>query len=104
APTREDASRPFALVGEGNMAKHGKRYHNNLKKVEAQKKYTLDEAVGILKQFTPGKFDETVDLAMRLGVDPKHADQQVRGAVVMPKGIGKTVRVVVFAKGEKEKE
>jgi len=83
---------------------HGKRYRNNLKKVDHLKYYPLEEAVQILKSFASAKFDETVELAVRLGVDPKHAEQQVRGAVVLPHGIGKQVRVVVFAKGEKAKE
>ncbi len=64
----------------------------------------VEEAIGILEKLPRAKFDETVDLSLRLGVDPKHADQMVRGAVVLPHGIGKTVRVVVFAKGEKDRE
>ncbi len=80
---------------------HGKRYRSNAKKVEVTKKYNVDEAVNLLKSMAAAKFDETVDLALNLGVDPKHADQQVRGAVVLPNGIGKQVRVLVFAKGEK---
>lgn len=71
---------------------------------DREKTYTIEEAVGILQRLPPAKFDETVDLSLRLGVDPKHADQMVRGAVVLPHGIGKTVRVAVFAKGEKERE
>ncbi len=80
----------------------------NRKKAEAAfdrtKKFTVDEAVGIVKKAKFGKFDETVDLAVRLGVNPKHADQMVRGAIVLPHGTGQSVRVLVFAKGEKEKE
>jgi large subunit ribosomal protein L1 len=68
------------------------------------KPYSVEEAVEILKKLPGAKFDETVNLSLRLGVDPKHADQMVRGAVVLPHGIGKTVRVAVFAKGEKERE
>src|SRR5271155_4974710 len=68
------------------------------------KKLTVDEAVGLVKKVKTAKFDETVDLAVRLGVNPKHADQMVRGAIVLPHGTGKTVRVLVFAKGEKERE
>jgi len=72
--------------------------------VDRTRKYTLQEACALVKQAAPGKFDETVDLAVRLGVNPRHADQMVRGAVVMPHGTGQTVRVLVFAKGEKAKE
>ena len=69
-----------------------------------EKTHGVEEAIGILEKLPRAKFDETVDLSLRLGVDPKHADQMVRGAVVLPHGIGKTVRVVVFAKGEKDRE
>src|SRR5690242_8948874 len=68
------------------------------------KDYSVEEALGILKKLPNAKFDESVDMSLRLGVDPKHADQMVRGAIVLPHGIGKTVRVAVFAKGEKERE
>ena len=71
---------------------------------DRSKKYTVDEAVGLVKKAKFAKFDETVDLAVRLGVNPKHADQMVRGAIVLPHGTGQTVRVLVFAKGEKERE
>src|SRR5262244_2412857 len=71
---------------------------------DAEKPYPVDEALGIVKKLPGAKFDESVDMSLRLGVDPKHADQMVRGAVVMPHGIGKTVRVAVFAKGDKERE
>src|SRR5512143_2564601 len=71
---------------------------------DKSKEYPVEEALGILKKLPGAKFDETVDLSLRLGVDPKHADQMVRGAIVLPHGIGKAVRVAVFAKGEKEKE
>jgi large subunit ribosomal protein L1 len=81
-----------------------KRYDASAAKVKADKPYSLDEAIGVLKAMPGAKFDESVDLSFRLGVDPKHADQMVRGAVVLPHGIGKTVRVAVFAKGEKERE
>jgi large subunit ribosomal protein L1 len=81
-----------------------KRYDASVSKVKADKAYSLDEAIGVLKQMPGAKFDESVDLSFRLGVDPKHADQMVRGAVVLPHGIGKAVRVAVFAKGEKERE
>jgi len=72
--------------------------------LEPARKYTVDEAVAIVKKAKFAKFDETVDLAVRLGVNPKHADQMVRGALVLPHGTGQTVRVLVFAKGEKERE
>jgi large subunit ribosomal protein L1 len=68
------------------------------------REHTVEEAVAVVKQMPAAKFDETVDLSLRLGVDPKHADQMVRGAIVLPHGIGKAVRVAVFAKGEKERE
>src|SRR6266581_1107247 len=82
----------------------GKRYAAAAAKLEPGRQYSLEEAVEILKAMPAAKFDQSVDLSFRLGVDPKHADQMVRGAVVMPHGIGKTVRVAVFAKGEKERE
>jgi large subunit ribosomal protein L1 len=72
--------------------------------IDRAKPYSVDEAMDIVKKAPAAKFDETVDLSIRLGVDPKHADQMVRGAIVLPHGIGKTVRVAVFAKGEKERE
>src|SRR5438105_5903493 len=86
------------------MARHGKLYRNARTKVDPQKKYSLDEALGLLQGSTYAKFDETVDLAVRLGVNPKYPDQMVRGAIVLPHGTGQTVRVAVFAKGEKAKE
>ena len=82
----------------------GKRYAAAAARLEPGRQYSLGEAVEILKAMPAAKFDESVDLSFRLGVDPKHADQMVRGAVVLPHGIGKTVRVAVFAKGEKERE
>ncbi len=86
------------------MAMSGKRHLKNQEKVEALKKYSIDDAIELLESMERPKFDETVDLVVNLGVDPKHADQMVRGAVVLPQGLGKDVRVIVFAKGEKEKE
>jgi large subunit ribosomal protein L1 len=83
---------------------HGKKYLNSLKKVDASKKYTVNEAFGLIPEVSFAKFDETVDVCFNLGVDPKHADQMVRGAVVLPHGIGKTVRVAVLAKGDKARE
>jgi large subunit ribosomal protein L1 len=81
-----------------------KRYDASAGKIEPERHYSLDEAIGVLKSMPAAKFDESVDLSFRLGVDPKHADQMVRGAVVLPHGIGKTVRVAVFAKGDKDRE
>ena len=86
------------------MAKKGKKYQDAAKLVDASKLYQVGEAIDLLKQFKVAKFDETVELHVRLGVNPKYADQQVRGAVVLPNGIGKTKRVLVFAKGEKVSE
>src|SRR3989442_15251275 len=80
-----------------------KRYDAAAAKIAPGKQSSLDEAVAIIKSMPPTKFDQSVDLSFRLGVDPKHADQMVRGAVVLPHGIGKAVRVVVFAKGDKER-
>jgi len=85
------------------MAKHGKNYRNGVAKVEPRP-YRLREALETLKSAAYAKFDETVEVAMRLGVDPRHADQMVRGTVVLPHGTGKTMRVLVFAAGEKIKE
>jgi len=86
------------------MPKHGKKYAEALKLIEKNKLYDPEEAVEFVKQTASAKFAETVAVAVRLGVDPKHADQQVRGAVVLPHGTGKTKRVLVFATGEKAKE
>lgn len=86
------------------MARHGKRTRNARAKVDSTKKYELDEAMGLVKECASAKFDEAVDIALRLGVNPRHADQMVRGACVLPHGTGKTVRVLVFAKGEKVQE
>ncbi len=86
------------------MAKSGKNYLANRAKIDSEKKYPLTEAVELLKSLASKKFDESVDVAVRLGVDPRHADQMVRGAVVLPHGTGKSARVIVFAKGEKEIE
>ena len=72
--------------------------------VDSEKRYSLEEAMGLVKKTARAKFDETVDLAVNLGVDPKQADQMVRGTVVLPHGTGKQVRILVFAKGEKDKE
>ncbi len=81
-----------------------KRYAQALSLFDPSRPYSLEEAVGLVKRTATAKFAETVETAIRLGVNPKHADQMVRGAVVLPHGIGKSVHVLVFAKGEKEKE
>lgn len=86
------------------MAKLGKRLKSTVAKVDRIKKYTSDEALQLAIDTATAKFDESIDVAVRLGVDPKQSDQQVRGAVSLPNGLGKTVRVVVFAKGPKEEE
>jgi large subunit ribosomal protein L1 len=84
--------------------KRGKNYKAVAEKIDRLKHYELTEAVPLLKSLSTAKFDETVELSANLGVDPRHADQQVRGTVVLPHGTGKTVRVLVLARGEKEKE
>ncbi|MDD3847405.1 MAG: 50S ribosomal protein L1 [Syntrophorhabdaceae bacterium] len=81
-----------------------KKYVEARTKIDREKRYEIDEAMELLPQVCYAKFDETVELALRLGVDPRHADQMVRGSVALPNGLGKSVRVLVFAKGEKEKE
>ena len=86
------------------MAQHGKKYELALGRVEREKRYGLMDAIGLLKDAAYAKFDETVELVVRLGVDPRKSDQMVRGTVLLPHGIGKEVKVLVFAKGEKEKE
>jgi large subunit ribosomal protein L1 len=86
------------------MATKGKRYQEVIQKIDREKRYEMEEAIDILPQVTFAKFDETVEVALRLGVDPRHADQMVRGSVVLPNGLGKAVKVLVFAKGQKEKE
>ncbi|MDY4201258.1 MAG: 50S ribosomal protein L1 [Christensenellales bacterium] len=84
--------------------KHGKKYNDSKKLIDSLKLYEPDEAVTLVKQTGKAKFDETVEISVRLGVDPRHADQQVRGAVVLPHGTGKKVKVLVFAKGDKATE
>lgn len=86
------------------MPKTAKKLKEALAKVDRSKNYALREGIDLVKTSSYAKFDETVDISVRLGVDPRHADQMVRGAVVLPNGLGKDVRVLVFAKGEKEKE
>jgi len=86
------------------MATHGKKYIAARNAIDPAKRYTFQEAVQLAAGTSFVKFDQTLDIAVRLGVDPRHADQMVRGTVVLPNGLGKTVRVLVFAKGEKVKE
>ena len=86
------------------MPKRGKKYLEALKKIDRLHRYSLDEAVALVPKVSYSKFDETVDLAVKLGVNPRHADQMIRSSVVLPHGTGKKVRVLVFAKGEKAQE
>lgn len=86
------------------MPQVGKKRVKALEGLDTSRKYTVEEACALVKKAKYTKFDETVDVAVRLGVNPKHADQMVRGALVLPHGTGQTVRVLVFAKGEKERE
>jgi len=86
------------------MASKGKKYRASLEKVDRFKRYDFREAIQLALECAQVKFDETLDIAVRLGVDPRHADQMVRGTVVLPYGVGKETRVLVFAKGEKERE
>jgi len=86
------------------MPKRGKKYTASAEKLDSSVRHSLDDAVEAALAATYAKFDETIDVAVRLGVDPRHADQMVRGTVVLPNGLGKEVRVLVFAKGEKEAE
>ncbi|MES0446799.1 MAG: 50S ribosomal protein L1 [Desulfobacterales bacterium] len=86
------------------MPKRGKKYLESDKKVDAETRHNFGEAVKMAIDSSYVKFDETIDVAVRLGVDPRHADQMIRGSVVLPNGLGKEVKVLVFAKGEKEKE
>jgi large subunit ribosomal protein L1 len=86
------------------MASIGKKYSEARSKVDREKRYDMEEALDMLPQISYAKFDETVELALRLGVDPRHSEQMVRGSVALPNGLGKKVRILVFAKGQKEKE
>ena len=86
------------------MGKSGKRYENAKAKIEAGKRYSLEEAMTMVVQSATAKFDESVDVSVKLGVDATQSDQQVRGGVALPNGLGKTIRIAVFAKGEKENE
>jgi large subunit ribosomal protein L1 len=86
------------------MAKHGKKFRDAFAKIDQSHRYELDEAVALMKALSTAKFDETIDVAYNLNVNPRHADQMVRGSVVLPHGRGKAVRIAVFAKGDKAKE
>ena len=86
------------------MSIRGKKYEEAKKRIDRNKRYDLEMGIQILKETAKAKFDESVDMAIRLGVNPKHSDQMVRGTIALPHGVGKAVRVLVFAKGEKEKE
>ena len=86
------------------MSRHGKNWRSARDAIDRNNKYSLEEAVSLIKQNSGAKFPESVDIAVRLGVDPRKADQNIRGSVVLPKGTGKKVRVLIFARGEKEKE
>ena len=86
------------------MAKHGKKYRASADKIDTTKRYSALEACQLAKDTGTAKFDETVEVAVRLGVDPRHADQMIRGAVVLPNGTGKSKRVAVFARGDKQQE
>lgn len=86
------------------MPKHGKRYNEAFKAIDKAKLYDVEEAVKLVKSNSKAKFDETIEVSIKLGVDGRHADQQVRGAIVLPHGTGKTKRVLVVAKGDKLKE
>lgn len=86
------------------MAEHGKKYLEARQQIDREEHYDPEKALALVKECSKAAFDETVELAVRLGVNPKHADQQVRGSVLLPHGTGKSVRVLVFAKGDKAKE
>ncbi len=86
------------------MPKHGKQYRKSAEEIDRTQLYELEEAIEVILKHNCAKFDESMDIAVRLGVDPRHADQMVRSTVILPNGTGKEVRVLVFAKGEKETE
>src|SRR5690242_4010624 len=94
----------MAEAKKKKLGRHGKKYTDAVAKIQLGKLYPTQEAFKLLGEVAYAKFDETVDIALNLGVDPKHADQMVRGALVMPHGIGKTTRVAVLAKGDKGRE
>jgi large subunit ribosomal protein L1 len=86
------------------MGKHGRKYREAAALVDAERRYPIEEAAELLPKVSPSKFDATVEAHLRLGIDPRHADQLVRGTVVLPHGTGRTTRVIVFAQGEKAQE
>src|SRR5690606_237258 len=86
------------------MARHGKGYREALRKIDPERLYTPEEALALVKETARARFDETVDIAVRLGVDVRHAEQMIRGTVVLPHGTGRDVRVAVFAKGDQARE
>ena len=86
------------------MAKHGKNYMNSLSKIEKGKQYSVSEAVKLVKENATAKFDESIEVSFNLNVDPRHADQQIRGAMVLPNGTGKSQKVLVITQGAKEEE
>jgi large subunit ribosomal protein L1 len=86
------------------MAQHGKKIREARKQIDREKKYELHDALQLVKETAFARFDESVEMAVRLGVNPRHADQMVRGSVVLPHGVGRVPRVLVFAKGDKERE
>ncbi|MEO0262144.1 MAG: 50S ribosomal protein L1 [candidate division WOR-3 bacterium] len=86
------------------MGRHSKRYTSLLEKIEREKLYKVDEAIKLVKELATAKFDETIEVSIKLGVDPRKADQMVRGACVLPYGTGKKVKVLVFTRGDEEKE
>ncbi|MEK6706948.1 MAG: 50S ribosomal protein L1 [Bdellovibrionota bacterium] len=92
------------VVKKKRLGTHGKKYYESIAKLQQGKKYSVEEAFSLLGQISFAKFDETIDVSFNLGVDPKHSEQMVRGAVVLPHGTGKSVRLVVLAKGDKAKE
>ena len=102
--TRGRYNRYYHNEGGTKMKKRGKNFQEAAKLVDRNKAYDIREAVSVMKQASKAKFDESVEVAFRLGVDPKKADENIRGAVVLPHGTGKTQRVLVFAKGDKVKE
>ncbi len=85
------------------MAKHGKKYNDAISQVDGEKLYQPTQAIALVKQVAKARFDETVDVHMRLNIDPRHAEQQIRGVVLMPSGLGRTVRILVFAEGDADR-
>jgi large subunit ribosomal protein L1 len=85
------------------MPKHGKRFSDSVKEYDETMLYPTEQAVALVKKMAHAKFDETIDVHMRLGIDPRHAEQQIRGVILMPSGLGKTVRILVFAEGDAER-